>query len=83
MKWEKTAKAVTFEGTTIFYNLVGTDVSISIESRNRKIPHAGRSGYWTKTFYYVIKDGKEVMKKYSLKDAKEYAESLIEEGGTI
>ena len=74
-KWEKTGKRVGSEGTTITYFFPGT--GITIESRKRHIPHANRSGTWDHTSYFVLKDGKEISEKYSLKDAKEYAENEV------
>lgn len=74
--WVKTGKSVSAEGTTITYQGVGTD--LSIESRKRHIPHAGRSGTWDHTTYFVLKAGKELKERYSLRDAKEWAEVLPE-----
>ena len=75
IKWEKTRRQVSAEGTTITYSGKGTD--IEIESRKRQIPHANGKGTWDHTSYFVIVNGKDVKEKYSLKDAKEFAESLI------
>lgn len=76
IKWEKMGKEVTPEGTTIYYE--AANVPISIESRKRHIPHAnGKPGTWDHTSYFVFLNGKEVAEKWSLKDAKEYAETLI------
>ena len=78
IKWIKTGHAVSGEGTTIEYSVKNTNVTI--ESRKRHIPHAGgRTGFWDHTTYFVLKDGQDVMEKYSLRDAKEYAENMIEE----
>ena len=75
-KWIKTVKTVSAEGTTITYRrLPNTDnTDITIESRKRHIPHANGIGTWDHTSYFVLKDGKELVEKYSLADAKEYAE---------
>lgn len=76
MKWVKMGETVSPEGTTIEYEAV--DHPFTIESRRRHIPHAnGRSGTWDHTSYFVLFLGKEVAEKYSLKDAKEYAEELL------
>ena len=74
IKWIKAGRTVSTEGTTNIYQGEGT--AITIESRKRHIPHANRSGTWDHTTYFVLKDGKEIIEKYSLKDAKEYAETL-------
>ena len=74
MKWEKVGKTVNTEGTTICYKAVGT--GITIESRKRHIPHASGSGTWDHTTYWVLENGVEVKERYSLADAKEYAEGL-------
>lgn len=75
MMWTKTSKVVSSEGTTITYSLDGTDYTV--ESRKRKIPHANRSGTWDHTSYFVLKDGEEVIEKYSLADAKKYVETEV------
>ena len=74
MKWSKIGHRVDREGTTIIYGSDGSD--ITIESRKRHIPHAGRPGTWDHTTYFVLKDGKELVEKYSLRDAYDYAEAL-------
>ena len=80
MKWVKVGKTINSEGTTIAYVLDG-NTGYSIESRKRHIPHAnGRSGTWDHTSYFVLKDGQELIEKFSLKDAKEYAMKHIMEG---
>lgn len=79
MKWIKTGRTENAESTTITYELAG-NTSYSIESRKRHIPHTNRSGTWDHTSYFVLKDGQELIEKYSLKDAKEYAMKHIMEG---
>ena len=74
-KWEKTGKRIDSEGTTITYSFSGT--GITIESRKRHIPHANGIGTWDHASYFVLKDGKEISEKHSLKDAKEYAEKEV------
>lgn len=74
-KWEKTGKRIDSEGTTTTYSFSGT--GITIESRKRHIPHANGIGTWDHTSYFVLKDGKEISEKQSLKAAKEYAEKEV------
>ena len=82
LKWTKTGRTVSPEGTTITYAAEGT--GLTIESRKRHIPHANRSGYcrsgyWDHTTYYILKDGEEVIERWSLEGAKEYAEIIWED----
>lgn len=80
MKWVKAGKTINTKGTTIIYELENT--GYSIESRKRHIPHAnGRSGTWDHTSYFVLKSGKELIEKYSLRDAKEYVAACIDVKG--
>ena len=79
LKWTKVWRKTGPEGTTNKYEAEDAKYPIAIESRKRHIPHAnGRSGTWDHTTYFVLKDGKELIEKYSLADAKEYAEALID-----
>ena len=74
--WERTGRRVSSKGTDTIYS--AADTNIKIESRKRHIPHAnGRPGTWDHTTYFVLKDGKELAEKYSLADAKDYVESLV------
>lgn len=75
MKWIKTGRMVSAEGTTITYEAEGTP--ITIESRKRHIPHANGIGTWDHTIYVVLKAGVEIKTRNSLSDAKEWAEMLI------
>lgn len=76
--WKKTGRTVTAAGTDILYEPAGAEnTGVTIESRKRHIPHANGSGTWDHTTYHVLLDGREVSTKYSLRDAKEYAEALI------
>jgi len=75
MRWTKTGKEISAAGTTITYTLDGT--GYTVERRKRKISHANRSGTWDHTSYFVLKDGEEVIEKYSLADAKKYAETEV------
>lgn len=74
--WIKQSRTVSKEGTTIRY-IADENPSIAIESRKRHIPHADRSGTWDHTTYMVMKDGKDIKERYSLADAKEYAEKMF------
>ena len=69
-KWIRTAKRVNSDGTTITYE--NPESIYTIESRKRHIPHANRSGTWDHTSYFVLKDGDEIVEKFSLRDAKAY-----------
>ncbi len=76
IRWKRAGKTVSKEVTTIIYEGVGTD--LTIESRRLHIPHAnGRPGTWDYTIYFVLKGGAEIIEKYSLTDAKKYAETII------
>lgn len=75
INWTKTGRVVSPEGTTIIYT-AAEDPDLVIESRKRHIKHANGSGTWDHTMYWVIADGEEVVEKYSLADAKQFAEGL-------
>ena len=75
IKLVKEGQIVSAERTINIYRLVGTQYTV--QSRKRLIPHAGgRSGGWWHTSYFVLRDGRELIEKYSLKDAKDYVEKL-------
>ena len=76
MKWIRTGKTVGPEGTTIIYE--GHRAGIRIESRKRHIPHANGSGTWDHTTYFVVVDGVDLKERYSLADAKEWAEDYLD-----
>ena len=78
MIWKKVGKRMSAEGTDITYRPTahGEDLPLCIESRKRHIPHANGVGTWDHTSYFVIQNGKELVEKMSLRDAKEYAEGL-------
>ena len=78
-KWIKEGRTVSPKGTTITYRYVGT--MYTVESRKCQIPHANGSGFWEYTSYFVLRDGKQLIEKHSLKDAKEYAEQLVDMTG--
>ena len=81
MNFTLTGRREDADGKTIIYS--GQDANgytgIRIESRKRHIPHANRSGTWDHTTYFVIKDGREIIERYTLKDAKKYAEELYKQ----
>ena len=73
MEWIKEAKIETQKGTTIVYRLAGTD--LTVESRKTHIPHANNyPGTWDYTTYWIVKNGKDMTSRGTLKDAKKYAE---------
>ena len=71
MKWTRVGRTVGAEGTTTIYQ---GDDGWRIESRKRHILHATGIGTWDHTSYWVICDGKELIEKQSLRDAKEWVE---------
>lgn len=75
MDWIKIGKTESEDGSTVFYKLPGT--KMTIESRKRKIPHANGIGTWEHTTYFVLEDGEELVELYSLKDAKIFAEEVF------
>lgn len=78
MTWEICSRSIGREGTTITYiPRWKPESGWKIESRKRHIPHANGSGTWDHTSYFILKDGKEVLEKNTLKAAKEYAEMQI------
>lgn len=72
IKWTRTGRTVSAEGTTITYTGEGTPYTI--ESRKRHIRHANGIGTWDHTSFFVMKNGEEIKEKWSLGDAMEYAE---------
>ena len=78
MKWNKISKSVNSKETTITYECDALR-GITIESRKRHIPHANRAGTWDHTSYFVMKGGEDLCEKWSLADAKEWAENYIRE----
>ena len=75
MVWEKTGRQVLANGeSTTFYE--ATDGRFRIESRKRAIPHAGGSGCWMYTSYFLIWDGGNEKEYRSLSDAKKAAEGM-------
>ncbi len=78
MKWVKVGRTVSVDKTVNTYEIPFS--GYTIESRKVRIPHAnGRSGFWWHTSYFVIKNGEELIEKFSLGDAKEYVENALEE----
>lgn len=72
MEWIGIDRNENADGVTITYKGLGTNMLI--QSRKRKIPHSGRDGFWWSTSFVLIDNGKEVVTKRSLKDAKKFAE---------
>lgn len=77
MTWEKIEKTVNSDGTTITYRAPGT--TLLIQSRKRHIPHTNGVGTWDHTTFWVIDHGREVQIFYTLKEAKEFAETYWKE----
>ena len=78
IKWTKTGKTVSPEGTTITYAGIGT--TLTIESRKRVIPHANRSGTWEHTTYWLLDGGREIREYSLLAIAKERAQEAYDRG---
>ena len=76
IQWVRVGRTVNEEGRTLTYHGVGTD--LTIESRKRHIPHASRGGTWDHTTYFVLDDGKELIERCSMADAKEWAQKYQE-----
>ena len=76
MTWIKAAKTVKADGTTINEYTAKENPRITIESRKRPIPHASGSGFWMHTSFFVLVDGTEIKERFSLRDAKAFAEKL-------
>ena len=70
--WAKAGSRVSSEGRTTTYYGLGT--TLTIESRLRHIPHANGVGTWDHTTYFVMIGTEDLKERYSLKDAKEWAE---------
>lgn len=75
-KWKRIGRSEVPDGVTITYSLPETDYTV--ESRKRLVPHSARSGGWWYTSYFILRKGKEIGAKHSLKDAQEVAEMLNE-----
>lgn len=76
MTWKKIDRNENAEGTTITYASDILGKRVLIQSRKRHIPHANGIGTWDHTTYFVICDGVDLKRCWSLKDAKLYAETL-------
>lgn len=79
LTWEKTGRTVGPKGSTITYT-AKEKPRITIESRKRPIPHASGSGFWMHTSFFVLVDGSEIKERFSLCDAKAFAEGLMVDG---
>lgn len=80
MRWERRSKTVDQEGTTIVYGCHRAE--LTIESRKRHIRHANGTGTWDHTSYFVVLNGEDLKERYSLADAKAWAEDYVEKSGT-
>ena len=78
LKWKKTGRQVTAQGTTLTYEAEGS--SLTIESRKRHLPHANnRPGTWDYTDYPVRYCRHELFRICrTLTEAKAYVEELEE-----
>lgn len=76
MDWIKTGRTVKANGeSTVVYTAKGAEW-LTIESRKRAIPHANGVGFWMHTSFWVRVNGQDVKQRFSLKDAKAWAERL-------
>ena len=80
--WAKTGRTVGTEGSTVTYTDL-RETGLTIESRKRHIPHANGTGTWDHTTYWVLRDGDQLVEKYSLRDAKEWADRYAIERGLV
>lgn len=78
-EWRKTGRIEVGGCRTVIYEPIPTPrhVRVTVESRKRPIPHSNGVGTWDLTTYFVIRDGADVVEKYSLTDAKEAAEEML------
>jgi len=82
-KWEKIGRTTYGDGgSDTTYSPKGYP-AIRVESRKRAITHANRSGSWMHTTYFVMKNGIDVAERWTLKDAKEVAEMMIDTDKTV
>ena len=77
MTWTKIARSD--DGSVITYAADGTDERLLVQSVKHTVEHANRGGTWEYTSFFVICDGVELIEKWRLKEAKEYAEKAWEE----
>lgn len=80
--WAKTGRTVGPEGTAIIYTDL-RETGLTIESRKRHIPHANGRGTFDITTYWVLRDGEDLKQRYTLRDAKEWAEKYAIERGLV
>ena len=77
IKWEKIGRIFHGDGeVTITY--ASDSGRFTIESRKRNVPHAGRSGSWSHTSYFLLWDGVELAEKGTLRGAKLLADRTVE-----
>ena len=76
LTWKKIDRNENAEGTTITYASDMYGKTLLIQSRKRHMPHASGIGTWDHTTYFVIYNGVDLKECWSLKDAKECAETV-------
>lgn len=81
LNWKKSGRFGSAEGTMIDYRAEGCE--LTVRSWKRQIPHASRGGTWEYTSYLVMKDGKTLAEKQSLRDAKEAAERMAKRADEV
>lgn len=76
-KWEIEKKEIRGAERDIVYGCKDFP-GVTITSERREIPHAnGRPGGWLHTRYIVRSEGGDAVERYSLKDAKWFAENVL------
>ena len=77
MEWRKLGRLDCGNGESIVIYMSNDD-RWKIESRRERIPHSNRSGYWYKTWYYLINTETRHEKQYCrLIDAQKAAEEEL------
>ena len=78
LTWKRTGrKAYEDGGSDVVYE--ADSPGFRIESRKRFLPHSGRPGGWYHTSYFLLTKAGE-KEYFSLADAKEAAEALLNGG---
>jgi hypothetical protein len=82
MKWVRALRNVSAANiTTVLYRLEGTTYTVLY--LKRPIPYADGAGAWIRKEYKVLRNGQQIAERYTLKDAKAYAEEQYKkEAGT-
>lgn len=77
--WKRAWKAEIDGVMTIEYIDEERENPYTVESRKEAIPHANGESFWEKTFYWVVSpEGEDLKECYSLKEAKEFAETAYQ-----